>query len=144
MSLQWSTTIHTHALCSCYPRTRPSSSRGTPGKVYMTNGPWWMLASLLSMSSVQRHEGDTLATGHCGDRFAPLCHYSQGRNHVRNIDIPILCSRLCDRGLLFGIAFCASQNPLLTPVTEYPCFVSSPIQSNILHCLAHLSDVPPH
>jgi len=30
------------------------------------------------MSSAQRHDGDTLATGHCGERFDPLCHHSQG------------------------------------------------------------------
>jgi hypothetical protein len=41
-------------------------------------GAWWTLASLRFMSLVQQRENDTLATGHHGNRTAPLCCYSHG------------------------------------------------------------------
>jgi len=44
----------------------------------MMVGVWWTLASLQFMSSVQQRESDTLATGHHGNRFTPLCRHSHG------------------------------------------------------------------
>ena len=53
----------------------------------MTVGPWWMLASLLFISSVLRHESDTLATVRCGNVSEPFIYllYRIGSEVVKDL-----------------------------------------------------------
>jgi hypothetical protein len=67
--------IHTKVWCSYYPWSRPFVFQRNRAQKPMTAGPWWTLASLPFMFSVQRHENDILTTVRCGNICKPIIHH---------------------------------------------------------------------